>query len=408
MSRSETRALRPLVLAVITIATYVTAPLATAQAVPRWHLTIIVSATGGGPLGQRHAFAADRAASALRRDGLYGQGVRVDVLDDGGDPRRAETLARDAVADGTLALVCCTIPAAADRVTRVAEEGGTLLVALDGARPAAASWVLQLAPTLRTQMTAVAVHAAAEGKASLGLVTLDDAFGTAAEEAFVAALSDTGRSWAGVARYGPAAAVLTPEALWMATREPGSVIAWGFARDTRLAVDALRRRGYYGPLYVRPEALPSEAWGSLALHDAAARPIVPHADDPWHGVRIPVAPAALLAALPPEHPSASAVASFLSRVLAGDPAGLSRAEVVDLALLDDAVQLVRRAFEATAGLGLPTGSSVVTLRSAVHDVLLSATPVHLAAGAYAPRTGQSAAARWDGLVVAVVGPAGGR
>jgi hypothetical protein len=369
-----------------------------------WHVAVIASATGGGELGQRHAFAAERAAAALSAAGIYRQAVRVDVLDDRGDPRRAEVLAREALDAGALALVCCTSVAATDRVAAVAEATGAVLLTLDGARPAEAAWVLQLAATPRAQMTAIAVHAAEEGKAALGLMTLDNAFGDEVEAAFERALADTGRTGVGVARYGSTASVLTPEALWLATREPGSVIVWGLPSDTVVAVDALRRRGYLGPVYVRPASLPSGSWARAAPHDLTAPPVVPSRSDTWLSTRLAAPPATLVGALPADHPNAAAVDAFAARVLGAGGSGRVPSDLVDMAVVDDALQLVRLAFESVAELGLPAQLPLVTRRLALRDALLSAPPRPLAAGTYAPRAGDSRAASWQGLVVVTIGP----
>jgi hypothetical protein len=368
-----------------------------------WHVAVIVSATGGGELGQRHALAAQRAGAALVAGGIYRQSVRVDVLDDRGDPRQAEALAREALDAGALVLVCCTSSAATDRVAALAEATGAVLLALDAARPSAGAWVLQLASTPRSQMTAVAVHAAEEGKAALALMTLDNAFGDDAELAFERAMADTSRTGVGIARYAPSARVLTPEALWTATREPGSVIVWGLAQDTLVAVDALRRRGYLGPVYVRPASLPAYAWSRAAPHDLAAPPVVPSRDDPWLGARVAAPPVTLLGALPPEHPNAAAIEAFAARVLPTGAAGRSGPDLIDLAIADDALQLVRLAFESVAELALPPQAGLTMLRLALRDALLSGPMRPLAAGTYGARAGDTRAALWQGLVVVTIG-----
>jgi hypothetical protein len=399
---------RPLFALLLVLALVGPAGAQTPAAPSPWRVDVIVSATGGGELGQRQALAADRAAAALTAAGIYRQAVRVGVHDDRGDPRRAETLAREAIDGGALALVCCTAPAATDRVQALAEEHGVMLLALDAARPSDGNWVLQLAATPRAQMTAVAVHAAEEGKVGVGLMTPAGAFGDEAERALERALADTGRTGVGVSRYDGSATVLTPEALWLATREPGSVIAWGLEQDSQRAVDALRRRGYLGPVYVRPESLPRAVWSRARAHDLHAQPPIPTTSDTWLGARLAVPPVAVGTSLPPDHPNAAAVEAFTSRLGAAGTLGRSGPDLVDMAVVDDALQLTRLAFESVAELALPPQSPLVMWRLAFRDALLSAPPRHLAAGTYAPRGGDTRAARWDGLVIVTVGPSTGR
>jgi hypothetical protein len=379
---------------------------ASAQGAPAspWRVDVIVSATGAGPLGQRHALAADRATAALRGAGVYGQPVATHLHDDRSEPRRAEALARDAIDAGSLVLVCCSSSAATERVAALAEAAGIVLLALDAGRPAESTWTLQLAPTARTQMTAVAVHAAAEGKSALALMTVDTPFGQTAEAAFDRALSDTGRDAAGTVRYPSSASVLTPEALWIATREPGSVIVWGLGPDTAVALDGLRRRGFLGPTYVRPEVVPAGLWAEARPHEPFSIAIVPSPAAPWLGARIAVPPVALLERLPSDDPHAPAVSAFIGRILGGSVSLYAASELVDLAIVDDALQLALRAFEDVAAIGLPPTAGSVTWRLAVRDALLSTGPRPLAAGTYAPRDGDSRAARWDGLVIVSLDP----
>jgi ABC-type branched-subunit amino acid transport system substrate-binding protein len=375
-----------------------------------WRVGVIVSASGGGTLGQRQALAADRAAALLWPSGVYGQPVVVDVRDDRGDPRRAEALASELLEEGVLALICCTSAAASERVAGLAERHATVLLALTslGASASATvpggSWAWQLAAQPRTVMTAAAVQAGAEGKVGVALMTLDNAFGDAAEEAFERALSDAGRVPVGTSRYPPNATVLTPEGLWIATREPGSVIVWGLPGDTRLAIDGLRRRGYLGATYVRSEALPPSGWARLQPHDVNRAPVVPSRDDPFLAVRVAVPPVALADHLAPEHPNAPAVAAFVGGVLLGSTTGTSIPDLVEMATVADALQLLVRAFEDVAAFGLPPDVPLVTQRLAVRDALLSSPAQALAAGTYALTEQDPRAARWDGLVIAVVDP----
>jgi branched-chain amino acid transport system substrate-binding protein len=111
-------------------------------------------------------------------------------------------------------------------------------------------------------------HAYAEGKRAVALMTLDNAFGERASGALEEELGVAGMALVAVERYAPDIGVLTPEALWVITRQPGAVLVWGLPRDTGVALDALRRRGYEGPIYVRNAVLadPSRAMpaGDLA------------------------------------------------------------------------------------------------------------------------------------------------
>lgn len=367
-----------------------------------WTVGVVVSATGPyADVGRPQAFAAERAAAYHALGGVFGTPLVVELRDDGGDPRKAEALAVELAEGGAHAVVCCTLPAATTRVAAALDVLATPHLALADVDLAGRFWSFGLVPDDRARLTAAAVDAAGQAKASLALMTLDSAFGDATVEAFERASADAGRAVAGSARYPADAPVLTPEALWIATRQPGAVVVWGLPRDLPVALDGLRRRGYEGIVYVREEALPGAVRDRLL---PAGDHVLDHAD-PWSGVRVAVAPAAIADRLPAGHPHADAVQAFVGRALGGDPHAASPAERVVMARVDDALLWLHAAFEQVAALGLPTPTAA-TLRLATRDALVSAPAARLAAGTYDAVDGETRVARWQGLVVAVVGPFG--
>lgn len=366
-----------------------------------WLVGVVVSATGPfADVGRPQAFAAERGAVHHLRGGVFGTPLVVEIRDDGGDPRRAESLAIELADAGAIAVVCCTTPAATARVAAAMESRATPVLALAEVDLAGRFWAFGLVPDDRTVLTAVAVDAATQGKVSLALMALDSAFGEASVAAFERALADAGRTVAGVARYPADATVLTPEGLWIASRQPGAVVVWGLPRDLPVALDGLRRRGYEGIVYARADALPSASWARLG-------PAGDHAidrADPWSGVRAAVPPAAIAHRLPPDHPHAPAVSAFVGRVLGGDPLAASAGERVAMARVDDALTWLHAAFEQVAGIGL-VDPSTSTLRLATRDALVAAPLARLAAGAYDAVDGEARVVRWQGLVAVAVVPA---
>lgn len=368
-----------------------------AQTAP-WSVGVVVSRTGpAAPTGSLQARAAERFADTLGRAGVFGIPLRVEVRDDAGDPARAAALAAELAEAGVAAVVCCTTAASTARTRDVLEAAGVPLLALTDVDLDGTFWTFAMAPSDRTRMTAAAVDAADEGKVSLALMTLDTPFGAAAIDAFERALADAGRSVAGEARYPADAAVLTPEALWIATRQPGAVVVWGLPLDLPRALDALRRRGYEGLVYARPEAL-----GPALLARARPAGAIARGPDLWTGVRAPLAPAALAGRLSSDHPHRAAVDDFVGRALAGDPNAASAAERTTMALVDDALVWAQAAKEQVAALGLGDGTTL--RRQALRDALIGLPPLDLAAGRYDARDEDRRAARWQGLVVADLGP----
>lgn len=370
---------------------------AMAQPTP-WTVGVIVSRSGPATAtGVLQAHATERFLDTLGRAGVFGTPLAIEVRDDAGDPARAADLALGLADAGAVAVVCCTTAAATARVSAALEGAGVPLLALTDVDPSDRIWTFGLAPSDRTRLTAIAVDAAGEGKVSLALMTLATPFGDATLDAFERALADAGRSVAGEARYPADAPVLTPEALWIATRQPGAVVVWGLPLDLPRALDALRRRGYEGLVYARPESLPVAQLGRARSAGAPLR-----GPDPWTGVRAPLAPAALAGRLPFDHPNHGAVADFVGRTLAGDPAAASAADRAVLALVDDALVWLLAGKEQVAALGLDDG--VATRRQALRDALIGLPALALAAGTYDATDGDRRAARWQGLVVVELGP----
>jgi hypothetical protein len=92
----------------------------------------------------------------------------------------------------------------------------------------------------------------------------------------------------------------------------------------------------------------------------------------------------------------------VGRTLAGDPAAASAADRATLALVDDALVWLLAAKEQVAALGLDDGLG--TRRQALRDALIGLPSLPLAAGTYDATDGDRRAARWQGLVVAELGP----
>src|SRR5690606_33674803 len=116
---------------------------------------------------------------------------------------------------------------------------------------------------------------------SLALMTLDNEFGAGASETLAALLGYAGMSLTTELRYSPGVRELRPDALLIASQQPGGVVVWGFAEDTQRAVAALRARGYEGAVYARSALLApgsqSLDLGSFANVQFAVPPSVPAA-----------------------------------------------------------------------------------------------------------------------------------
>jgi hypothetical protein len=184
-----------------------------------------------------------------------------------------------------------------------------------------------------------------------------------------------------VARYAPDARVLTPEALWVATREPDAILAWGRRDDAGRAVAGLRARGWGGPAYVR----------AAVLDPLAGGPPPGLSGD----VRLAVSPATIAPAAQADDPGTAWRAEV--RALSGGPLE-SRRGRADGAILHDALELLRRAAAQAEAYGV-TPETARGYRLALRDALVALPPATLAAGRYDPAIDRTVAATAEGLHV---------
>lgn len=359
-----------------------------ATAATPYQVGVIVSKEGTArAAGDAQALAAVAYASRLRAaGGIFGTQMQVSVVDDAGDPARALAAAQRLASGGVDALVCCTVVAAADRVAAWAERAGVVVLSpavLTGV-DAPPYWTFSLAPRDTDALAAVVADAQAHGAAKVALMTLDNAFGDATQADLEALLKIAGMQLAGEARYPPGATDLTPEGLWIATRQPDAVIVWGLKQDLSAAFQGLRRRGYRGPVYART-ALLRAVEGNLDLSGL-------------QGVRFAVAPVTVASGLAAGAACADAAKTAARRL---DSVYNGIVDLPSAAPVYDALDLLRRGFEQVAALRLD-GSDLAKRRQALRDSLVGLPATCGAGGRYDLREGEREAALPNGLAIAVV------
>jgi len=223
----------------------------------------VLSLSGpAAPLGVAQERSLRLFETQLRTEhGIYGTPVNFVILDDGSSPLTATRQVRALLEAHTPhALICCTTDAASLAIIDLVEQAGVLTLALSSAEaitwpPAERFWLFGTKPNDTARIRAMVLDLAGQGAQSLALMALDNSFGEVAVTALSRLLEPGSLRLVATERYPPDVTVLTPEALWVATRQPGGVLVWGAARDTGVAVDALVRRGYAGPIYVSPSAI---------------------------------------------------------------------------------------------------------------------------------------------------------
>jgi len=349
-----------------------------------YRLTVIVSDLGAAaPRGRLERLVAE--AWAARRAGLggvYGRPLDVRVVSDAGSSARAARAARDAIEAGAHALVCCSTSAATVQVAPVAALAGVpLLSPTAGGIADAAGWQFVLAADEATQLQAVVRDAYGRGVTRLGIMTLEGSFGDTAVARLLSFLGVPELQLVAEARYPADATVLTPEALRVATREPGAIVVWGLRDDSAVAVRGLRERGWNGPVYLRAALLDPLAGGLPSGLSG--------------DVRVPVSPASVPSAVDADDPAASWL--FDARGL-GDGRLESRPYLADGAIVHDALVLLGRAFEQATSYGVdPT--DLRGFRLALRDALVALPETTLAAGRYDLAMDSTQAALAQGLAM---------
>ena len=317
-----------------------------------FRIGVVVSQTGGaGLVGTAQAQALEALGARLRRAGPFSQTLEVTVVDDASNPATALQQVKTLIETGEVhALVCCTTAAATQAVAPYVEAAGVLTLSLSDLPADSGFWLFTVKPDDEHLLQSALLTQAAQGQTRFGLMTLDNSYGDAVAADFKRLFSpgaDT--NLVAEQRYSPAVSVLTPEALWVATRLPDTVFVWGLAQDSALAYSGLRARGYEKDVVLNP-----------ALLEPTSR----LAPATFVGALFPVSPAELTA-VPPTHPGYEALQAY-RRDMALAYAGRVPSEG---ALAYDAVILLEAAFEAAYTYGVPL-DSVSALRGVLRDAFV--------------------------------------
>ena len=331
-------------------------PLAHSQSVPTLRVGAVLSLTG------QNAAIGNAQSAALRawQRGVQTRGLSVEILtvDDRSNPEEAARQAEGLVEDGVHALLCCATNDALERSLPVIGEGVlTLLLGPSPlpSDPAQNYWLFGVLPDSAAQLSRIAL----QEERSLALMGLEGEVGDMA----LGVLAQAGIRPVAEERYEQGVQTLTPEALWIATRQPGAVLVWGQMADTKLAVDALSQRGFDGRVYINPQVY-SEA-GVLGRADLRGT--------------LTVTDALSVGRLPNTQPTYGETRRFISALNA--TSGLTRPSAAG-AHAWDALTLLRRAFEQTLAYQALEADNTPATRQALRDALIGLGPTVGAAAIY--------------------------
>ena len=306
---------------------------------------LVLSQTGqAAAQGDTQTQTVNSLRRAWQNDPL-GRRIELLVKDDGSSPVAAAEQARQLIEEGVHALVCCTTTEATRTVADVGAAAGVVVMS-PSTLDAASGWLFSTRPDTQRLLQLALLRLAAGNNTSVALMTLDNAYGEDALAALESLTVEDGVELVEVTRYPPNAAVLTPEALWVATRQPAAVIVWGLPRDSRLAYEGLRARGFERPVLLNPQLLAGAEFDTPGL-------------DTLENALFPLNPLQLSADLTEAHPSFAAVVRYQATTgSAADP------------YLYDALYILRGALEQALVYGL-SPDNLSAFRSATRDALVT-------------------------------------
>ncbi len=320
-----------------------------ALAQPSLKLGAVLSQSGEARfLGQAQARALEALSRDVSRRG-YVQGLELLVQDDASNPASALREVRRLVEEEEVqALICCSTKAATAAVAAYVNEARVLTLALsDLPEGEPGFWLFTVKPDQQRLLQAALLHQAAEGQGRFGLMTLDNGFGDRVRSDLDLLIDPaSGVQLVVDQRYPAGVTVLTPEALWVATRLPETVFVWGLASDGALAVSALGARGYGGEVMLNPDVLASGAGANL---------------ERLEGALAPVSPVAVAATLSPTHLTYGLTQDYLRAVPARSaPEG---------AYAYDALRLLQEALEQAYTYGV-ANTDLTAFRGLLRDAFI--------------------------------------
>lgn len=307
------------------------------------------------------------ALQALIRNqrGVYGVDFEIVIRDDGSLPNRAASEVQQLINDGVHAVICCSTESATRAVSPVIEEARVPTISLAHTESLSNNegfWLFGVAPNERKYIQSMLLDLYDQGGRSLAFMALSNSYGEAAKQALEILLGPGSLHLVAEERYQPDVRVLTPEALWVASRQPSAVLVWGLASDTTTAVDALRRRGFDGTIYINP-ALTSP--GTFLTPNT------------FEGVLVSASPAQFADRVPATaltYPETRRYQQYTARYTPG-------AYATHGAYAWDAVLLLSAALEQTLSYGLDL-TDTQRARYALRDSLVGMAPVTGAAAEY--------------------------
>jgi len=192
-----------------------------------------------------------RNAIALWPDEIAGEKIRVQVLDDMGDPAAATKNAWRFVEDGADLIVGAANTPATIAVAQVAQEAGIMQLSPAPAElpPGKDYWVFRIVMNARYYTDGLLEHMQTQGVKTLGFLGLSDAFGESYLQALREKAAGAGITLVAVERFTRADNSVAGQALSVVARNPDAVLVISIGGGAALPQKTLKERGYRGKIY---------------------------------------------------------------------------------------------------------------------------------------------------------------
>lgn len=220
---------------------------------------VVLPLTGSdASLGQAYKRALDTFQQVFTTEKPYLlNALEIVLRDSGSSLDGSQSEVEGLINEGVQAIVCCTAAEEAEQVLPLAASYGIPLFALSPLSPLS-SWGYSLEVSDEDIIRAIFLAMAERGQTKLAVMTEESQ--KAALEQILRRLSVPGGvEVIDLTTYPFEVDVLTPEALWVATRQPSAVLIWDGVYRARLAYVGLRQRGYEQNVFVPPKLF-QEPW----------------------------------------------------------------------------------------------------------------------------------------------------
>jgi len=182
---------------------------------------------------------------------IAGEKIRVQVLDDMGEPTAATKNARRFVQEGADLIVGAANTPSTIAIAQVAQEAGILQLSPAPAQmpPGKDFWIFRVVMHAGYYTDGLLEHMQKQGIKTLGFLGLSDAYGESYLQALREKAAGVGIRITAIERFSRGDSSVAGQALGVVARNPDAVLVVAIGGDAALPQKALKARGYRGKIY---------------------------------------------------------------------------------------------------------------------------------------------------------------